>query len=70
LMPTRATQWVQVQLQKRVIDRVLGRERQIRAPVLLRFFNRLPWLRGLPARLVGLGFCPEHVQSPERPGAR
>jgi len=47
---------------------MLGRERPIPAP-LLRFFNRLPWLRGLPARLVGLGFRPEHVENPARPAA-
>jgi hypothetical protein len=28
-------------------------------------FNRLPFLRRIPARLIGMGFRPEHVKSPE-----
>jgi hypothetical protein len=34
------------------------------APWLLRLFNRLPVLRRIPARLIGMGFRPEHVRSP------
>jgi 2-polyprenyl-6-methoxyphenol hydroxylase-like FAD-dependent oxidoreductase len=62
--PTRATQALQVAIQKRVIDPVLGSDQPITAPWPLRLLSHLPLLPRLPARLVGLGFRPEHVRSP------
>lgn len=62
--PTRATQAVQVFVQKRVISRVLGARAPVRAPRLLRLASRWPYLRRLPARIIGLGFRPEHVKTP------
>jgi hypothetical protein len=35
--------------------------------MLLRLLQRWPVLRRLPARIVGLGFRPEHVRTPENP---
>ena len=61
--PTRMTQGLQVFMQNNVIDRVLGNP-DFRAPRLLKLFNRWPFLRRIPARLVGVGFRPEHVRSP------
>jgi hypothetical protein len=40
---------------------------QPRAPFLFTLLNRFPVLRRLPARLIGMGFRPEHVKSPEIP---
>ena len=60
--PTRMTQSLQVFMQNNVIDRVLGRT-DFRAPWPLKLFNRWPFLRRIPARLVGVGFRPEHVRS-------
>ena len=65
--PTRLTQWLQVQAQTRIISRVLGRATAIRPPLLLRLLGRFPWLRRFPARLIGIGVRPEHVQSPSLP---
>jgi hypothetical protein len=62
--PTRMTQGLQVLMQNNVIDRVLG-NKDFRAPALLKLFNRWPFLRRIPARLVGVGFRPEHVRTPE-----
>jgi len=42
---------------------VLGNT-DFRAPAPLKLFNRWPFLRRIPARLVGVGFRPEHVRSP------
>jgi hypothetical protein len=28
----------------------------------VRLFNHIPWLRRIPARLVAMGFRPEHVR--------
>src|SRR6185503_16177606 len=62
--PTRMTQSVQVFMQNNVIDRVLGNT-DFRAPAPLKLFNRWPFLRRIPARLVGVGFRPEHVRTPD-----
>jgi hypothetical protein len=35
-----------------------------RAPLMFRLFNHLPILRRIPARLIGMGFRPEHVRIP------
>ena len=64
MLPTRLTQGLQVLIQERVLDRVLGSDKPIRAPWVLRLFNRLPVLARIPARLIGLGFRSEHVHSP------
>ena len=67
--PTRMTQGLQVFMQNNVIDRVLGNT-DFRAPWPLKLFNRWPFLRRIPARLVGVGFRPEHVRTMESvPGA-
>ena len=68
--PTRMTQRLQLTIQKRVIAEVLGETKaQPRPPLLIRLFNACPWLRRLPARLIGMGLRPEHVETPEaRPG--
>jgi 2-polyprenyl-6-methoxyphenol hydroxylase-like FAD-dependent oxidoreductase len=61
--PTRLTQRGQVFVQNNVLDRVLGSTRPIVAPWFLKLFKSFPVLRRIPARLVGLGVRPEHVQS-------
>jgi 2-polyprenyl-6-methoxyphenol hydroxylase-like FAD-dependent oxidoreductase len=66
-LPTRLTQALQVLVQERVLDPVLGSDKPIRAPWLLRLFNHVPVLARIPARLVGLGFRPEHVHTPAAP---
>jgi 2-polyprenyl-6-methoxyphenol hydroxylase-like FAD-dependent oxidoreductase len=62
--PTRATQHLQVFVQNRVISRVLARRGQIRAPLPLRLAFGWPFLRRLMARIIGIGFRPEHVKIP------
>lgn len=69
--PTRATQALQVAAQNRVIARVLaGRPAPggpVSVPWPLRLLARFPRLRRWPARLIGLGLRPEHVETPARP---
>jgi 2-polyprenyl-6-methoxyphenol hydroxylase-like FAD-dependent oxidoreductase len=62
-LPTRVMQWVQVQVQNRVIAPVLGGAAASRPPLLLRLLRRFAILRRLPARLMGIGVRPEHVKS-------
>jgi 2-polyprenyl-6-methoxyphenol hydroxylase-like FAD-dependent oxidoreductase len=64
--PTRATQRLQVMLQNRVIGRVLASTGKMSPPLLLRLIGLVPVLRRLPARIIGLGFRPEHVSAPAR----
>jgi 2-polyprenyl-6-methoxyphenol hydroxylase-like FAD-dependent oxidoreductase len=63
-LPTRITQRAQVLVQNQIIRRVLG-SRQLSLPWPLRLFQRFPVLRRIPARLIGIGFRPEHVKSQE-----
>ena len=63
--PTRVTQRIQVFLQNRVINPLLGEDRPLRAPLALRLLSRFPLLRRIPARLVGIGVRPEHVRTPD-----
>ena len=65
--PTRATQALQVFIQNRVIGRVLASGATPSPPPALRLLGRFPILQRLPARLVGLGFRPEHIATPEAP---
>jgi 2-polyprenyl-6-methoxyphenol hydroxylase-like FAD-dependent oxidoreductase len=62
--PTRLTQRLQLLLQRRVIAEALGEAELVRPPLLLRLLDRVPVLRRLPARLIGLGVRPEHVATP------
>lgn len=63
--PTKMMQRVQLFVQKRVISNVLAMTERPRPPFVVTVFNRFPFLRRFPARLVGMGFRPEHVRSPE-----
>jgi 2-polyprenyl-6-methoxyphenol hydroxylase-like FAD-dependent oxidoreductase len=61
--PTRLTQGLQLLIQNAVIRRVLaGRSQPQHAPLSLRL--GAPALRHIAARLIGLGFLPEHVRCP------
>jgi 2-polyprenyl-6-methoxyphenol hydroxylase-like FAD-dependent oxidoreductase len=63
--PTRMTQALQVFAHKRVIRRALNNETPLRRlPLPLRLLQRFPILRRIPARVIGLGFRPEHVRTP------
>ena len=64
--PTKMMQAIQLFMQKRVISNVLALTERPKPPFVLTLFNRFPFLRRFPARLIGMGFRPEHVKSPER----
>jgi 2-polyprenyl-6-methoxyphenol hydroxylase-like FAD-dependent oxidoreductase len=62
-LPTRITQRVQVLVQNRVIGRVLTTQaKSFSTPLVLRLMRAWPFLRRIPARLVGMGVRPEHVK--------
>ncbi|QJW97544.1 FAD-dependent oxidoreductase [Frigoriglobus tundricola] len=62
-LPTRLTQWLQVQIQKRVISRTLAARGPMTVPRFARALERFPFLRRIPARLIGIGVRPEHVHT-------
>jgi 2-polyprenyl-6-methoxyphenol hydroxylase-like FAD-dependent oxidoreductase len=64
MFPTRATQKMQVLIQNRLIGPVLTSASQPAPPLLLRLMNAIPLLQRIPARVLGVGFRPEHVRSP------
>ncbi len=68
-LPTKIIQGAQVFLQNRVVRAVLGKQAtaKISVPWQIRLLARWPRLRRIPARLIGLGFRPEHIRSPPRP---
>jgi 2-polyprenyl-6-methoxyphenol hydroxylase-like FAD-dependent oxidoreductase len=63
--PTRVTQAIQIFVQSRVIARALGSTQKPTPPLAAKLLNWVPWLRRIPARLLGLGIRPEHVRTPE-----
>jgi 2-polyprenyl-6-methoxyphenol hydroxylase-like FAD-dependent oxidoreductase len=62
MFPTRATQRLQVEVQDRIISRVLAARQTLSPPWPVRLINRCPFLQRWPARIVGMGFRPEHVR--------
>ena len=65
--PTRMTQRLQIIAQNRVITGVLRGTQTPKPPLMLRLFRRFPILQRIPARLIGMGFRPEHVTTPPAP---
>ena len=63
--PALRTQGLQVFLQNRVITPVLRTTKPFKAPLLLRMLAAVPLFRRIPARVIGVGFRPEHVHTPQ-----
>jgi 2-polyprenyl-6-methoxyphenol hydroxylase-like FAD-dependent oxidoreductase len=63
LWPVRATQAIQVFLQNRMIAPTLAGTRPLRPPWAARLLSAVPYLRRIPARVLGLGVQPEHVKT-------
>jgi 2-polyprenyl-6-methoxyphenol hydroxylase-like FAD-dependent oxidoreductase len=64
LFPTRMIQDAQRIAQDRVIGRVFEEGKAFSAPWLVRVLDRVPLLREIPGRLLGLGIRREKVRSP------
>ena len=63
--PVRATQRLQLAMQSQIIAPALASTAQPKPPLMFKLFNIFPLLRRIPARLLGLGFRPEHVHTPD-----
>ncbi|MGQ0667898.1 MAG: FAD-dependent oxidoreductase, partial [Nitrospiraceae bacterium] len=62
--PTKMTQRIQLMVQNRIIKRVLHSSVRLPPPLAFRLIARFPFFRRIPARMIGLGFRPEHVRTP------
>jgi 2-polyprenyl-6-methoxyphenol hydroxylase-like FAD-dependent oxidoreductase len=61
--PAKSMQRVQVFLHKHLLARIFDSSGTIPPPLLLRMTERFPLLRRIPARMVGVGFRPEHIKT-------
>jgi 2-polyprenyl-6-methoxyphenol hydroxylase-like FAD-dependent oxidoreductase len=64
-LPMRVIQRIQVVVQNNIITRVLASTERPQAPFAAKLFNWFPVLRRIPARNLGVGIRPEHIQTPE-----
>jgi 2-polyprenyl-6-methoxyphenol hydroxylase-like FAD-dependent oxidoreductase len=65
MFPTRWTQRIQIFIHRHVLEPVLGSARPPHLPWPVEQLLKIPQVRRIPARLIGLGFRPEHVQTPD-----
>ncbi len=62
----RLTQALQLVMQNRIVRPALQAARTPAAPFVFKLFDKVPLLRRIPARLIAVGFRPEHIRTPER----
>jgi 2-polyprenyl-6-methoxyphenol hydroxylase-like FAD-dependent oxidoreductase len=60
--PTRLIQAAQVFVQNKLLAPTLKMTKTPEVPGFIKFFDRWPWARQIPARFIGLGPRPEHVR--------
>jgi 2-polyprenyl-6-methoxyphenol hydroxylase-like FAD-dependent oxidoreductase len=60
--PVRVVQRLQIMMQDRLIAPLLASDKPVRMPWFLRVVDRVPLLRRIPARFIGVGVRPEHVR--------
>ncbi|MGB6965934.1 MAG: FAD-dependent oxidoreductase, partial [Xanthobacteraceae bacterium] len=63
--PAQMTQRIQLTMQNRIIGPALQGAQRPKPPLLFKLFEAFPVLRRIPARMLGLGVRPEHIQTPE-----
>jgi 2-polyprenyl-6-methoxyphenol hydroxylase-like FAD-dependent oxidoreductase len=63
--PTEMTQRLQIFMQNTFLQHVLDKGRKMSVPLFPRLLVAFPFLRRIPARIIGMGFRPEHVHTPE-----
>ncbi|MBV9027308.1 MAG: FAD-dependent oxidoreductase [Candidatus Eremiobacteraeota bacterium] len=65
IFPTKVTQAFQTFVQDRAIAPLMAGAPVTNPPLAARLFDEFPWLRRLPASLIGVGVRPEHVRTPD-----
>jgi len=64
--PMQVIQRMQVIVQNKLLSPALASRERPKPPLVMRLIQWFPMLRRIPARIVGLGVRPEHIQTPER----
>jgi hypothetical protein len=54
-------------VQNKLLTPALASRERPKPPFVMRLIQWFPVLRRIPARIVGLGVRPEHIQTPQRP---
>jgi 2-polyprenyl-6-methoxyphenol hydroxylase-like FAD-dependent oxidoreductase len=67
--PARMTQRMQLLMQNRLIGPALHGVRKPKPPFVFDLLNAVPVLQRIPARVLALGFRPEHVHTPDINGS-
>jgi len=62
--PTRVIQRMQTVMQRRLVASVLQSQQALNIPWQLKLFFRIPFLRDLPARMIGFGIKRVHIAEP------
>jgi hypothetical protein len=66
MFPTKVIQRGQKTVHDRVLTPLVVRKAVLdKVPLVLRLFELIPFLRRIPARLIGLGVRREHIRSPD-----
>lgn len=60
--PARKTQNVQAFIHKHFLEHIFGSTGPVAPPLVTRLFEGFPLLRRIPAKMIGMGFLPEHIQ--------
>ncbi len=60
--PAHLTQRVQIFLHEHLLEAIFDSSEMILPPLPMRMLEKYPRLRRLPARMVGVGFRPEHIR--------
>jgi 2-polyprenyl-6-methoxyphenol hydroxylase-like FAD-dependent oxidoreductase len=61
--PARLTQRMQIFLHEHLLERIFDSDEMISPPLLMNLLEKFPRLRSLPARMIGIGFRPEHIEA-------
>ena len=69
IWPARMTQRMQLLMQNRLIGPALQGVRKPKPPFVFELLNAVPVLQRIPARVLALGFRPEHVHTPDINGS-
>ncbi len=64
-LPTKLTQGIQLRIQDALVKGVIDRSGDLPVPLFVKLLIRFPFLRRIPARVIGMGFRPEHIRTPE-----
>ncbi|GJM03069.1 MAG: monooxygenase [Rhodomicrobium sp.] len=59
--PAKVTQKMQILVQNNLIKQALSSKAAVKPPLMVRLFDKIPLLRRIPARIIGLGIRPEHI---------